>query len=62
MPLPEQLANARASHDELSESARGRFAPILGELNRLDGHSLFAFVVEQVTTIVALRRPEPPRR
>lgn len=59
MPLPEQLENARASHAELSETARARYAPILGEMRRLDGDVLFAFVVEQVTTIVGLRRQDP---
>lgn len=55
MPLPEQLANARASHSELSETARARFAPNLGEMKGLGGDALFAFVVEQATPMVALR-------
>jgi AcrR family transcriptional regulator len=56
MPLPEQLVNARASHDELSERARARFASILSEMKHLDGDALFSFAVDQATTAVALRR------
>lgn len=56
MPVPEQLANARASHAELSERARARFAPILAPMKQLDGDALFAFAVAQATATVALQR------
>jgi AcrR family transcriptional regulator len=55
LPLPQQFANARASRDELSESARARFAPIVHEMERFDGDSFFSFVVEQVVMVVQQR-------
>jgi len=56
MPLREQLANARASHGELSERARARFEPILSGMKKLDGDALFSFVVAQVVSAVASLR------
>jgi AcrR family transcriptional regulator len=53
LPLPQQLANARASRDDLSEVARSRFASIVREMERLDGEAFFSFVIERVTTTVA---------
>ncbi len=55
LPLPEQIANARASHHELSETARARFAPIAPDLERIDGEEFFSFAVAQATANVELR-------
>jgi AcrR family transcriptional regulator len=58
LPLPEQIASARASRHELGDAARARFAPIAHELERIDADDFFSFVVEQATAIVALRLSE----
>jgi len=55
LPLPEQIASARASRHELGDAARARFAPIAHELERIDADDFFSFAVEQATAIVALR-------
>jgi AcrR family transcriptional regulator len=55
LPLPEQIANARASRDELSETARARFASIVHEVDHIDGDEFFSFVVDQAIAIVELR-------
>jgi AcrR family transcriptional regulator len=55
LPLPEQIANARASRNELSETARTRFGSIVHEVESIDGDEFFSFVVEQAIAIVELR-------
>jgi len=55
LPLPDQLANARAARDEFSDTTRERFAKIVPAIEHLDAERFFAFVVEQTTAAVALR-------
>jgi AcrR family transcriptional regulator len=53
MPLPEQIANASASREQLREPMRARFSPILPELERIDAEAFFAAVVEQTLAAIA---------
>ena len=63
MPLPDQIANARASRSAFSPAARARFAPIERELKRIDAEAFFDFAVEQAIAGIELRiRPAPRRR
>jgi AcrR family transcriptional regulator len=55
LSLPDQIANARASHHELSETARARFAPIAHEMEAFDGEGFFSFAVEQAIAAVQAR-------
>lgn len=55
MPLPDQIASARASRHAFSPAARERFAPIEREVGRIDGDALFDFAVEQATAGIELR-------
>jgi AcrR family transcriptional regulator len=55
LPLSEQLAGARASRRELSETARRRFAPIVDEIDSIDAETFFRFAVEQAQDVVARR-------
>jgi AcrR family transcriptional regulator len=58
LPLPQQIANARASRHELSEHARARFSAIAPELERLDGDTFFSFAVAQATALIAMKRAD----
>lgn len=58
MPVPDQIANARASREAFSPTARARFAPIVHEIERIDGERFFAFAVEQAIAAVELRARE----
>ena len=55
MPVPDQIANARASRHAFSPTARARFAPIVHEIDRIDGERFFAFAVDQAIAVVELR-------
>jgi AcrR family transcriptional regulator len=60
LPLPEQIANARASLPEMSAEGRARMAMLGSHLTRLDGDAFFAFVTDRtVEALLALR--EAPR-
>ncbi|HXK22590.1 MAG TPA: TetR/AcrR family transcriptional regulator C-terminal domain-containing protein [Myxococcota bacterium] len=52
LSLPEQIEGARASLAEMSEAGRGRLAPLVPHLTRLDGDTFFEFVADR--TIAAL--------
>lgn len=55
LPLPDQIANARASRHEFSPTARARFAPIVRVIEEIDGEAFFSFAVEQAIAAVELR-------
>lgn len=55
MPLPEQIANARASRHAFSPAARRRFAPIVHAIEEIDGDDFFAFAVAQTIAAIGLR-------
>lgn len=55
LPLPDQIAHARASRHAFSATARARFAPIVHEVERIDGEGFFTFAVEQAIAAVELR-------
>lgn len=55
LPLPEQIASARASLAEMAGEARERLAPLLPHLARLDGAAFFAFVADRVVEAVVSR-------
>ncbi len=59
MPLPEQIANARASRKAFSPLARERFAPIEREIGRIDGDAFFDFAITQAIAVIALRAQAP---
>lgn len=55
IPLHDQIANARASLDSMSEEGRERFAPLMPELARIDGDAFFSFVADRtIASLVAL--------
>lgn len=55
MPLPDQIANARASRSAFSPAARARFAPIERDLKRIDAEAFFDFAVEQAISGIESR-------
>lgn len=55
MPLPEQIANARAARHAFSPAARRRFAPIVREIEQISGEDFFAFAVAQTVAAIGLR-------
>ena len=55
LPLPDQIAHARASRHAFSETARTRFAPIAREVEEIDGEWFFSFAVKQAIAVVELR-------
>jgi AcrR family transcriptional regulator len=57
LPLPEQIAAARASLPRMSRPGRARLAPLMAHLSKLDGDAFFAFVGDRVVAgLVALAR------
>lgn len=56
MPLPEQIANANASRQALSDRSRARFAPIEKEMAKIDGEVFFAAAIERTTAAIELGR------
>lgn len=59
LPLPDQIAHARASRHEFSAAARARFAPIVHEVELIDGEGFFSFAVEQAIAAIELRARSP---
>jgi len=55
MPLPEQIANARAARHAFSPAARRRFAPIVREIEQIGGEDFFDFAVSQAIAAIGLR-------
>jgi AcrR family transcriptional regulator len=55
LPLPDQVAQARASRHQFSATARARFAPIAHEVDQIDGEAFFTFSVEQAIAAIQLR-------
>lgn len=55
LPLSEQIAHARATRHSFSKTARARFAPIVHEIEGIDGEGFFSFAVEQAIAAVELR-------
>ncbi|HZR82548.1 MAG TPA: TetR/AcrR family transcriptional regulator C-terminal domain-containing protein [Candidatus Binatia bacterium] len=53
LPLPEQIANARASIAQMSPHGRERIAALVPHLARLDGDALFAFVADRTIDALA---------
>ncbi|MBY0398683.1 TetR/AcrR family transcriptional regulator C-terminal domain-containing protein, partial [Myxococcota bacterium] len=62
LPLPDQIANARASRHAFSQAARARFAPIVHAIEEIDGEAFFDFAVEQAIAAVALRAGSKRKR
>ncbi|MCA9511366.1 MAG: TetR/AcrR family transcriptional regulator C-terminal domain-containing protein, partial [Myxococcales bacterium] len=62
MPIPKQIAKARASQRKLGAEAQALFAPLAPAFARLDGDALFGFVVEQVAAAVASKAPRSRAR
>ena len=54
LPLPEQIANARAALAETSAEGRAHLAPLVPHLARIDGDKLFAFVVDRTLEALAV--------
>ncbi len=54
MPLPEQIANARAARHAFSPAARRRFAPIAREIEEVGGEEFFDFAVAQAIAAIGL--------
>lgn len=52
LPLPEQIAQARASRHAFSPAARARFRPIVHVIEEIDGAAFFSFAVEQAIAAV----------
>lgn len=62
LPLPDQIAHARASRHDFSATARARFAPIDHAIEKIDGEAFFSFAVEQAIAGIELRvRAKRPR-
>ncbi len=62
LPLPDQIAHARASRHAFSETTRMRFAPIAHEVEGIDGEWFFSFAVEQAIAVVELRAETARKR
>lgn len=56
LPVSDQLANARASKEELHDVAAARFDAVSSALETIDGDRFFSFVVQQAISAVSLRR------
>lgn len=56
LPVSDQLANARASKEELHDAAAARFNAVSSALETIDGDRLFSFVVQQAISAVSLRK------
>jgi AcrR family transcriptional regulator len=54
LPLPDQIAGARASLSEMSPHDRARLARLVPDLVRLDGEAFFSFVVDRTVDAVML--------
>jgi AcrR family transcriptional regulator len=61
LPVSDQLANARASTNALSDDAAARFGAVSPALEAIDGDRFFSFVVEQAISVVSSQRSESAR-
>ena len=55
LPVADQLANARASMDQLHDTAAARFRAVSPDLESIDGDRFFSFAVRRAISAVALR-------
>jgi AcrR family transcriptional regulator len=62
LPLPDQIAHARASRHAFSAAARARFAPIVHVIEEIDGEAFFDYAVAQAIAAVALRAGAKAKR
>ena len=61
LPVSDQLANARASKDDLHAEAATRFNAVSPALESIDGDRFFSFAVGQAVSAVSLQRNDSAR-